>query len=158
MAILIKHELFRIPILSTGMLRAQFVPVDRSDKEAASATVDIAVRTLKSGVSFAIFPEGTRSRDGRLRRFIRGAFTVAIQAGVPVVPVSIAGTQFVMRKGDWFISPGEVTVRFGRSVDASQYKIEQRSELLARVESLVAAGLPPEQQPLRRSGSGATVV
>jgi 1-acyl-sn-glycerol-3-phosphate acyltransferase len=150
-AILIKQELFRIPILSTGMRRAQFVPVDRSDREAAAASIDVAARTLKNGVSFAIFAEGTRSPDGRMRPFKRGAFTVAIAAGVPIVPVSISGTQRVMKKGSWFIRPGEVVVRFGAPVESSSYKFEQRFELLARVEAIVAAGLPPEQQPLARS-------
>jgi 1-acyl-sn-glycerol-3-phosphate acyltransferase len=149
-AILVKQELFRIPILSTGMRRAQFVPVDRSDREAAAVSLDVAARTLKSGVSFAIFAEGTRSADGRLRPFKRGAFTVAIEAGVPIVPVSISGTQFLMKKGDWRIRQGEVVVRYGPAVDSSAYSMDRRSELLARVESLVAAGLPPGQQPAER--------
>ncbi len=150
-AILVKRELFRIPILSTGMRRAQFVPVDRSDREAAAASIDVAARTLQSGVSFAIFAEGTRSADGRLRPFKRGAFTVAIAAGVPIVPVSISGTQLLMKKGNWFIRPGEVVVRFGPAVESSSYKFEQRLELLGRIEALVAAGLPPGQQPLPRT-------
>jgi 1-acyl-sn-glycerol-3-phosphate acyltransferase len=149
-AILIKEELFRIPILSTGMRRAQFISVDRSDREAAAASVDVAVRTLKDGLSFAIFAEGTRSADGRLRPFKRGAFTVAIQAGVPIVPVSISGTLTLMKKGDWIIRPGEAVVRYGQAVDSSSYTMARRAELLAHVQALVAAGLPPEQQPAGR--------
>jgi 1-acyl-sn-glycerol-3-phosphate acyltransferase len=149
-AILVKQEVFRIPILCTGMRRAQFIPVDRSDREAAAASIDVAVRTLKQGLSFAIFAEGTRSADGRLRSFKRGAFTVAIEAGVPIVPVSIVGTQTLLKKGNWIVRPGEVVVRYGPAVDSAAYKIEQRSELLARVEALVAAGLPPNQRPLGR--------
>jgi 1-acyl-sn-glycerol-3-phosphate acyltransferase len=149
-AILIKQELFRIPILSIGMRRAQFIPVDRSDREAAAASVDVAVRTLKDGLSFAIFAEGTRSADGHLRPFKRGAFTVAIQAGAPIVPVSISGTLALMKKGDWILRPGEAVVRFGSAVDSSSYAMARRAELLARVQELVAAGLPPEQQPLPR--------
>lgn len=154
-AILIKQELLRIPILSTGMRRAQFIPVDRSDREAAAASIEVAVQTLRQGLSFAIFAEGTRSADGRLRSFKRGAFSVAIEAGVPIVPVSIVGTQALLKKGDWIVRPGEVVVRYGPAVETSSYKMEQRSELLARVEALVAAGLPPEQRPLDRS-PGAT--
>ena len=101
----------------------------------------------------AVYPEGTRSPDGRLRPFKKGAFVMAIQAGVPVVPVSIAGAQTLLRKGDWRLHPGEVTVRFGPAVDASNYAMERRSELLARVESLVAAGLPEDQQPLPSESS-----
>jgi 1-acyl-sn-glycerol-3-phosphate acyltransferase len=152
-AILIKQELMSIPILATGMRRAQFVPVDRADREAAAATIDVAVQTLKRGVSFAIFAEGTRSPDGRLRPFKRGAFNIAMEAAVPIVPVSIAGTQLLLRKGDWILRPGDVVIRFGPPVDASSYTMDRRAELQARVESLVAAGLPPAQQPLSRTSS-----
>jgi 1-acyl-sn-glycerol-3-phosphate acyltransferase len=147
-SLLAKKEVFRIPILSTALLQAKFVPVDRSDREAALASVDVAVRHLKEGLSFAIFAEGTRSPDGRLRPFKKGTFVMAIQAGVPVVPVSLVGTQNLMRKGHWALYPGEVIVRFGSAVDASQYTLDRRGELLARVEAAVAAGLPPEQQRL----------
>ena len=94
------------PILSFGMRLAKFVPVDRSDREAAIASVDTAVDYLREGLSFAIFPEGTRSPDGRLRPFKKGAFVMAIEAGVPIVPVSIVGTHKLMKKGAWSIRPG----------------------------------------------------
>lgn len=147
-SILVKSELFRIPILSKAMRLAKFVPVDREDKEAAAASVDEAVQILKKGFSFAVYPEGTRSPDGRLRPFKKGTFVMAIEAGVPIVPVSISGAQHLMRKGEWTMRPGEVVVRFGPAVDASQYAMERRTELLARVEELVAAGLPEDQQPV----------
>jgi 1-acyl-sn-glycerol-3-phosphate acyltransferase len=152
-SILIKRELFRIPILSIGMRLANFIPVNRADKESAAASANAAVHHLHDGLSFAIFAEGTRSPDGHLRPFKRGAFVVAIQAGVPIVPVSLVGTHKVMRKGEWAIRPGEVIVRFGPAVDASQYPPDRRAELQARVASLVAAGLPSDQQPLRRASS-----
>jgi 1-acyl-sn-glycerol-3-phosphate acyltransferase len=152
-AILIKKELMNIPILSAGMRRAQFVPVDRSDRESAAASVDVAVEYLKSGVSFAIFAEGTRSVDGRLRPFKRGGFAIAIEASAPVVPVSIAGTQHLLPKGEWKLHAGDVTVRFGPAVDAAAYTLDRRAELQARVHALVAAGLPQEQQPQDRSST-----
>jgi 1-acyl-sn-glycerol-3-phosphate acyltransferase len=150
-SILIKKELFRIPILSIGMRLAGFIPVDRSDRGDAAASADAAVRHLHEGLSFAIFAEGTRSPDGRLRRFKKGAFVIAMQARVPVVPVSLVGTRQVMRKGETAIHPGEVIVRFGPAVETSRYTTDRRAELQARVESLVAAGLPPDQQPLPRT-------
>lgn len=150
-SILIKRELMKIPILAVGMRAAQFVPVDRSDREAAAASVDLAVKLLKEGLSFAIFAEGTRSPDGRLRPFKRGGFTMAIEAGAPIVPVSIAGTQRLLPKGAWKVRPGDVFVRYGTAVDTSSCTMDRRGELLARVQSLVAAGLPPEQQPLDES-------
>jgi 1-acyl-sn-glycerol-3-phosphate acyltransferase len=150
-AVLIKQELFRVPILSAGMRRAQFIPVDRSDREAAATSIDVAVRTLRQGLSFAIFAEGTRSADGHMRPFKRGAFTVAIRAGAPIVPVAISGTLGLLKKGGWIISPGEAVVRYGPAVDASSYTMARRGELLARVQALVAAGLPPEQQLVANS-------
>jgi 1-acyl-sn-glycerol-3-phosphate acyltransferase len=146
-ALLAKKEVFRIPIVASALRVASIVPVDRSDREAAAASVEQAVRHLKQGISFMVFPEGTRSPDGRLRPFKRGTFVMAIEAGVPVVPVSLVGTQELLPKGSWSIRPGEMIVKFGPPVDASKYSVEQRGELLARVESLVAAGLPPEQKP-----------
>jgi 1-acyl-sn-glycerol-3-phosphate acyltransferase len=150
--ILAKRELFRIPVFSTAMRLAQFIPVDRSGGQGA-ASVNEAVLLLKQGLSFMIFAEGTRSPDGRLRPFKKGAFILAIDAGAPVVPASIVGSQLIMGKGDPGLHPGEVIVRFGPAVDASTYTMAERGELLARVEALVAAGLPPEQQPLRRTAA-----
>jgi 1-acyl-sn-glycerol-3-phosphate acyltransferase len=146
--VLIKHEVFRIPILGAGMRRAQFIPVDRGDRESAGAAVSVVTQNLKEGLSYAVFAEGTRSPDGRLRPFRKGAFSMAIDAGVFIVPVSIAGTLNLMKKGNWGIRPGDVIVRFGPAVNAAQYPTDRRAELIARVESLVAAGLPLEQQPL----------
>ena len=102
-----------------------------------------------------VFPEGSRSVDGRLRAFKKGSFVMAIEAGAAVVPVSIAGTQRTMKKGEHFIRPGEVVVRFGPAVDAAEYSMERRAELLARVRAEVAAGLPEEQRPLETSANPA---
>ena len=148
-AILVKKEVFRIPILGTAMRMAKLIPVDRDNREAAAGSVETAVKYLKAGLSFAVYPEGTRSRDGRLLPFKKGTFVMAIRAGVPVVPVSIVGAQDLLRKGESSVHPGEVTIRFGPAVDVSLYTVEQRADLMARVEELVAAGLPEDQKPLR---------
>jgi 1-acyl-sn-glycerol-3-phosphate acyltransferase len=147
-ALLAKKEVFSIPVLSKAIRLAKLVPVDRSDSEAAAESVDLAIKYLKEGLSFCVYPEGTRSRDGRLLPFKRGTFVMALRAGVPVVPVSLAGTQNLMRKGDWRIYPGEVTVRFGPAVSTAGYTVEQRDELRRAVQDLVAAGLPADQKPL----------
>ena len=104
-ALLAKNEIFRIPIFSIAMRQAGLVSVDRSNKEAAAASVDTAIERLKAGLSFFVFAEGTRSPDGRLRPFKKGPFVMAIRAGVPVVPVSLIGTQNLMRKGDHALYP-----------------------------------------------------
>jgi 1-acyl-sn-glycerol-3-phosphate acyltransferase len=148
MALLAKTDVFKIPILSKAFRQGGVIPVDRANRESAADSVDQAVESLKNGLSFAIFAEGTRSRDGRLQPFKRGAFVMAIRAAVPVVPVSLAGTQKLMRKGDWKIYPGEVVVRFGQAIDSSRFTIEQRQRLLEEAHTAVAANLPPDQQPL----------
>jgi 1-acyl-sn-glycerol-3-phosphate acyltransferase len=147
-ALLAKKEVFSVPILSKALHLARLVPVDRADREAAAESVDIAVEYLKEGLSFLVYPEGTRSPDGHLLPFKKGTFVMAIRAGVPVVPVSLAGTQRLMRKGDWTLHPGEVIVRYGPPVDASEYSPDQREGLRQRVQDLVAAGLPEDQKPV----------
>jgi 1-acyl-sn-glycerol-3-phosphate acyltransferase len=150
--LLAKKEVFRIPILSKALLLAKLIPVDRADKEAAAESVDIAVEYLHEGLSFCVFPEGTRSRDGRMLPFKKGTFLMAIRAAAWVVPVSLAGTQRLMRKGDWTIHPGEVVVRYGPAVKATEYAEDQRDELRRRVQELVAASLPEDQKPPAGNG------
>lgn len=145
--ILVKRELFRIPILTTAMRVSGYVRVDRASREAAGG-IGAAVQRLKKGLSMLVFVEGTRSKDGRLQPFKKGAFAMAIQAKVPIVPVSIAGTQRILRKGAWRVHPGQVTIHFAPAVDASEYTKDRRAELLARVRSQIAADLPVDQRPL----------
>ncbi len=147
-ALLAKKELFQIPIVGAALSVASIVPVDRKDRESAVASVEKAVANLKAGVSFLVYPEGTRSRDGRLLPFKKGTFVMAIEAGAPIVPVSVARAHKIMRKGEWAIHPGQIVVRFGRPIDASAYTVDQRAELLAVVHAAVAAGLPEDQKPL----------
>ena len=147
-ALLGKKEAFRVPILGTVLKLAGFVPVDRANREAAMGSVDQAIEHLKAGLSFLIFPEGTRSPDGRLRPFKKGSFVMAIRAQVPVVPVSVVGAHKVMRKGDPAVHPGIVTVKFHPPVEVDGYMLEHRDELIAKVQAIVASGLPEDQQPL----------
>jgi 1-acyl-sn-glycerol-3-phosphate acyltransferase len=149
-SLLAKKEVFKIPLLASALRVADIVPVDRSDRDSAVASVDEAIRRLKAGTSFLVYPEGTRSSDGRLLPFKKGSFVMAIQAGVPIVPMSISGAQKIMRKGEWAIHPGEIHIRFHPPVDSSAYSLEQRGELMAQVQAAVAAGLPEDQQPLAR--------
>lgn len=150
-AILVKQELFRVPLFGAAMRLSDFVPVDRGDRESAAASLEAGLACLENGVSLAVYPEGTRSPDGRLRPFKKGAFIVAIQAGAPVVPVAIIGAQKIMQKGSWRISAGNVTVRFQPPVSGSDYTPETRDAFLARVHSSIDAELPEEQRPVQRS-------
>jgi 1-acyl-sn-glycerol-3-phosphate acyltransferase len=155
-ALLGKKEVFRVPVFARALLLAAFVPVDRANREAALASVEKALQHLRAGVSYLIFPEGTRSPDGRLRPFKKGTFLMAIRACVPIVPVSVVGAHKVMRKGELRLRPGEVVVRFHAPVETSGFSLERKEELLTVVHRAVAAGLPDEQKPLaetREAGS-----
>jgi len=147
LAIPLKKEVFRIPILSYGMRLAKFVPVDRASRKASTESLRLALRYLSEGYSLAAYPEGTRSADGRMQEFKGGAFVMALQAKLPIVPVSIIGAHKLLPKGEIAIRPGEVIVHFGSPVNTSNYSPADRQELIARVEALVAAGLPPDQRP-----------
>jgi 1-acyl-sn-glycerol-3-phosphate acyltransferase len=148
-AILGRKSLFDIPIVGSAFRLAKFVPVDRENRDAALASVKEAVAYIREGFSFLVYPEGTRSPDGRLRRFKKGSFVVAIEAGIPVVPVSCAGAHRIMKKNSLIIRAGKVRVRFGKAIDASAYTVEQRDELARRVHDAVAAMLPEDQQPAK---------
>ena len=95
----------------------------------------------------------TRSPDGRLQTFKKGAVVMAIKAGVPIVPVACSGAHKVMRKRSLKIYPGEILVEFLQPIDASQYSFEQRDELNDCVHDTMAAGLPPDQRPIGFPGA-----
>src|SRR5579859_5846526 len=94
-AILLKESLFKWPIAGQAFALAGFVPVNRSEKESAIASVEKATQSLRAGQSFLIYPEGTRSPDGRLQAFKKGAVVMAIKAEVPIVPVACSGAHKV---------------------------------------------------------------
>nr|HEV7952448.1 lysophospholipid acyltransferase family protein [Candidatus Acidoferrales bacterium] len=148
-AILLKRSLLSIPIVGWAFRIAKFVPVDRSNRGSAIASIDLAAERMKQGLSFLAYPEGTRSYDGRLLPFKKGVFVLAIKAQAQIVPMVLIGAQRIAPKGSLRISPGEVTVRFGDQIDASTYTITQRRELADRVHAAMAALLPPDQQPLK---------
>jgi len=147
-AILARKSLFDIPLIGTAFRLASFVPVDREHRDAALASVPEAVKKIREGYSFLVYPEGTRSPDGHLRRFKKGSFAIAIEAGIPVVPVACSGAHRIMKKNSLIIRGGHVKVKFGTPIDVSPYILEQRGELALQVHDAVAAELPEEQKPV----------
>src|SRR5262245_44528092 len=147
-AILLKKSLFAYPIVGQAFTLAHFIPVERGNHESALASLEKATEAMKGGQSFLIYPEGTRSDDGRLGEFKRGAVVMAIKAGVPIVPMVCAGAHKVMQKRSLVIHPGVITVEFLEPIDASEYSFEQREELNARVKAAMATALPDDQKPV----------
>jgi len=152
-AILLKRSLFEWPIVGQAFQLAHFVPVDRFNRESAISSLEKATHSLRQGQSFLIYPEGTRSPDGRLQEFKKGTAVMAIKSGVPIVPVACSGAHRVMKKRQLNIYPGKILVEFLHPIDPTQYTLEQREELNQRVHDELAAGLPPDQRPIGFPGA-----
>ncbi len=146
-SVLLKKELMRIPILGRAMRMAKFIPVERSSRrDAAKASVTAAADALRSGLHIVVFPEGTRSLDGRLSTFKKGPFYLAQETQAPIVPIAISGTQRMMKKGSAAITPGLARVQILPPIESSLYAT--RDELMQAVRKSIAAALPPEMQPV----------
>ena len=152
-AILLKESLFRWPIVGQAFRSAHFIPVNRGARDSAIASIDEATEAMKGGQSFLIYPEGTRSPDGRLQEFKKGAVMMAIKAGVPIVPIVCSGAHRVMGKRSLIIRPGEIVVEFLPPIDASKYTLEERDELNQALRDAMAAALPPDQRPIGFPGA-----
>jgi len=152
-AILLKESLFKWPIAGQAFTLAHFIPVNRGTRDSAIASVEKATEALKAGQSFLIYPEGTRSPNGRLQDFKKGAVVMAITARVPIVPMVCSGAHRVMEKRSLVIHPGEILVEFLQPIDASKYSLEERDDLNEHVRQVMAAGLPPDQRPVGFPGA-----
>ena len=141
-----KIQLFSIPVLGAALRLGDFVPVHREVKEEARASVEEALKRFKRGVSLLVYPEGTRSYDGRLLPFKRGVFVLAIRAGVPIVPVTVDGATNVMAKRRWELYPGVVRITIHSPVETLGLTEEDRHRLAEEVRTIVASALPPEQR------------
>jgi 1-acyl-sn-glycerol-3-phosphate acyltransferase len=152
-AVLLKEALFKWPIVGQAFTLAHFIPVKRDVREAAIASVEKAAEAMRAGQSFLIYPEGTRSPDGRLQEFKKGAVVLAIKARAAIVPVLCSGAHRVMAKRSLVIHPGEILVEFLQPIDAAKYTWEERDVLNQLVHDTMAAGLPPDQRPLGFPGA-----
>lgn len=136
-----KKELFRIPLFGQAMHKVGYIPIDRSHGRQAMKSLEEAARRIAAGSSVLIFPEGTRSADGRLQEFKTGAVLLAIKAGVPIVPLGFNGSFEVMPKGKFLASSGEITIRIGLPIPTGHYKTGDKQnlgrELQAAVEKLL---------------------
>jgi 1-acyl-sn-glycerol-3-phosphate acyltransferase len=145
-SVLLKQELMGIPILGRAMRLAKFVPVARGHRrDAAQASVEAAADALRSGLHILVYPEGTRSLDGRLSTFKKGPFFLADQTQAPIIPIALSGTQTMMRKGSYAISPGVARIQLLPPIEPS--KFETREQLMLAVRSAIAEALPPEMKP-----------
>ena len=139
--IMAKKELFYIPFMGWHLWSAGNFPIDRSDPRKTAKSLRDVIEGVRSGKSLAVFPEGTRTPDGKLQEFKHGAFKIAVRAGVPIVPVSIVGTFKLLPKTTLAPRPGRVDVIIGEPIDTSQYTERNLSELIARTHAAIEANL-----------------
>jgi len=128
-----KRELFWIPFLGWSMWLAGFIPVDRENKDRAREAFDQIGKRLRQGVSILVFPEGTRSRNGKLGAFKKAGFLLAMRTGMPIVPVGISGARAVLGADGLLVRRGRIQVRIGDPVPSSGYTFAQRAEYVAKV-------------------------
>lgn len=133
-----KKELFRIPVFGKAMRASGFIEIDRQDRERAINSLAQAAAKFQEGLSVATFPEGTRSRDGRLLPFKQGMFYLAIQTGTPIVPVTIIGSGKIMSKESWHLNRGKIIMVIDKPIDVSGYTIETRAPLMEIVRKIIA--------------------
>ena len=160
-SVMVKKELFKVPILGRAMRMGSLVPVDRGNRDAGIEAVREAKAVIEKGMNMLIYVEGKRSFDGKLLPFKKGPFYMAVECGVPVVPITIVGTHYAMPKGRFAIKPGRVQVIFHPPIEPKDFG--DRESLMEKVRAVIESGLPQEykQKPLtaenaegRRASSG----
>jgi 1-acyl-sn-glycerol-3-phosphate acyltransferase len=142
-SVLVKKELFKVPILGRAMRMGSLIPVDRYNRDAGIESVRIAKQVMRDqGLNMTIYVEGKRSFDGKLLPFKKGPFYLAMECGVPVVPVTIAGTFNLMPKGRFAIKPGTATVTFHPPIEPRDFGSKEC--LMEKVRAAIDRGLPQE--------------
>jgi len=139
---MVKKELFNYPILGRAMRMGALVPVDRGRRDAGIESVAVARQVIGQGINMTIYVEGKRSFDGKLLPFKKGPFYLAMECGVPVVPITITGTHYLMPKARFAIKPGVATLIFHPPIEPKDFG--GREELTEKVRTVIDSGLPEE--------------
>jgi 1-acyl-sn-glycerol-3-phosphate acyltransferase len=135
-----KRSLYLIPLIGLYLYCCGHIGIDRSKAFRARKSLERAARRIAGGTSVAVFPEGTRSADGSVRPFKKGSFVLAIRAGVPVIPVSLAGVQRVAPRGLLRLRPGELALTLHPPVPTAGRGLQEARVLAEQVRGIVARG------------------
>jgi len=145
--VILKKEIFRIPIIGWAMKIAEFIPVDRKGIRGGKKSVERATSLMcEKGYDFLIFPEGTRSLDGKLKSLKRGGFFMAVNSQTDIVPVSIQGTFELMPKGQFSVKRGKIKVLFHPAISVQDYTLDNLPNILEKVRFAIASGLDEESE------------
>jgi 1-acyl-sn-glycerol-3-phosphate acyltransferase len=132
-----REEIFRIPILGWAMAAAGYISIDRKGRKKAMESVERAVAKIRDGASVLVFPEGTRSPDGEIHPFKRGGFTLAVKAGVPIIPISIRGSRNVLPRSSLRVRPGRIEIIVGKRVRTDDRSLADRGSLMEEVKRAI---------------------
>jgi 1-acyl-sn-glycerol-3-phosphate acyltransferase len=130
---ILKQELMKLPLLGFGMRRAGYIGIDRDDPRKAIKSVNEAAERIRKGASVLIFPEGTRSVDGRLQPFKPGGFHLALKSGCDIVPVAISESHRIVPKGSLKIEKGTFGLSIGQPIPVKDYSKKDMEQLMLRV-------------------------
>jgi 1-acyl-sn-glycerol-3-phosphate acyltransferase len=144
-----KKEVFKYPVFGYGIRLIGVVPVDRSNSPAAVESAKLATENLRRGKSYVVYPEGTRSRDGRMLPFKKGAFMMAIDAGVPIVPVTVSGATRIMPKAEVKVFPSTVRITVHEPISTEGYSKENVTELMDRTRAKILSALDETERDLK---------
>lgn len=136
---LMKAELRRVPFVGIACKAAGHIFVERKNARASMESIQLIEKQLVNGVCTVIFPEGTRTKDGSLSRFKRGAFQIALDLSLPIIPISLSGCYDVMPKGAWVVRRHPVHMHVGAPIDLSQYA--DPNEAIEAVRNAVENGI-----------------
>jgi 1-acyl-sn-glycerol-3-phosphate acyltransferase len=134
---LAKAELYKIPIFGYAMKRAGYISIDRSDRKSAIESLNRAAKIIRDGVSVVIFPEGTRSRTNHVQPFKKGGFFLAVDSGVPIIPIIIHGAGRIMPKKQMLIKPGNVILEIEKPINSSDYTRKTKDDLMKKVRDVI---------------------
>lgn len=137
----LKQELMRIPVLGFAMKQARYIAIDRANPRQAVKSMNEAAERIRAGASVVVFPEGTRSEEGRLQSFKRGGFLLALKSGCDVVPVTVQGSHRIAPKGSLRMRPGRVTLTIGQPISVEGYGKKSVNELMERVHAAMQRNL-----------------
>ena len=136
-----KAELFRLPFLGWAMTRIGYIPIERESPKKAYRSMVRAAEKVKKGVSVLIFPEGTRSPDGKLQAFKKGMLLIALKSQAPILPITILGTAEILPKGKWYTRPGRVRIIIDPPIETAGIPAEKENELSDRVRQILMSHL-----------------
>lgn len=128
-----KKELLKVPFFGPAWVACGHIPIDRTNRKAAIESLRVAGEKIRRERAVVVmFPEGTRSKDGELLPFKKGAFVLALESGVPVIPVGVSGGRQLMPKGSFFVRPGTMRVNVGRPIEVEGLTVADRDHLMDR--------------------------